>query len=229
MPLDPLITKLTAAGFFPIRVEGNVLLKEDSGGRVFIGDLDEFIAAAKALKVDVIFVMSRALEEGDFNYSSNVIEDDNEEDAYEDVDEEPIHLPSVVPALSKFEQYIGQDCAYKLSTPMANDTLDFYTQEPWWLEFVDLFKEAIAKVEQDKEVAQELQRAEREAEQDKMLKRLRQLINDSDFVRLPTQKAMLAYALDKIPELEMIDSLTLQGEIQTVNAKIAAKGLSRKR
>jgi len=227
MALDTLITKMTAAGFFPIQVEGNVLNKEERGGRIFIGNLEEFIGAAKALKVDVVFVSSRSLEEGDFYYSLD--EGDDEEDI-DDVDEdEPIHLSSVITALSKFEKYIGQDCAYRISAQMANDTLDFYSQEPWWLEFVDLLREAIAKVEQDKEAAQEIQRAKREAEQKKVLEQLRQLITDSNFIHLPTQKAMLAYALDKIPGLDLIDSMILQGEIQTINAKIAAKGLSRKR
>ena len=227
MTLDTITTKLVSEGFFPIRVEGSTN-RDNSRGLIFVGDLDEFVRAAKALKAEVIFVTSRVLDEADFKYEAD--EDDQEDDdSSETIDSEPIHLPSVLPSLSMFEKYIGQECAYKLSLPMAYNTLDFYTQEPWWTDFIEMVIEAVGKIEEDREAARAVQRAEREAKQKEVLDRLRKLINDSDFVRLPTQKAMLAYALDKVPGLEVVDQMTLQSEIQNLNAKIAAKGLSRKR
>jgi hypothetical protein len=226
MTLDAITAKLNSEGFFPIRVEGDPD-KDEGRGLVFVGDLDEFIRAAKALKVEVIFAVNRVLDHSDFQYEAEEVAHEDD-DSSERVDQ-LIDLSSVLPSISKFEKYIGQDCAYKLSAPMAHNTLDFYTQEPWWTEFVEMYIEAVEKIEEDREAAWVAQRTENEARQEEVLDRLRQLINDSDFVRLPTQKAMLIYAVDKIPELEVVDQVTLQSEIQTLNAKIAAKGLSRKR
>lgn len=224
MAFEEITNKLTSAGFFPIQVEASINI-DDSNGRVFIGDLDGFIKAAKALKAEVIFVSKGVLEAEDFKYDVS----ENEESGDNDANNESIYLPSVMPLLSEFEKYIGNDCAYKLSAPMIDNTLDFYIQESWWSEFVEMFTEAVEKVEESRETAREGQKMEREAKEKELLSQLGKLINDGNFVRLPTQKAMRAYALDKIPELKKIDGVVLQDKIQTINANIAAKGLNRKR
>ena len=61
-----------------------------------------------------------------------------------------------------------------------------------------------------------------------LLKNLRGLISDPEFVRLPTQRAMLAYALEDFPELEALDESDLKIEVQNLKARIDAKGLRRK-
>jgi hypothetical protein len=46
--------------------------------------------------------------------------------------------------------------------------------------------------------------------------------------RLPTQRAMRAYAIEEFPDLETLDEGDLKLEIQNLKARIDAKGLRRK-
>jgi hypothetical protein len=233
LALKEFIDQLASAGLFPIQIEATVS-RGESDGRVFVGGLDEFIKAAKVLKSDVVFVSRWVLEVDDFKYDPSEVEDadqvgEEEDDAENTSDDRQIDLAAVLPALEKFKQHIGESCAYKFSLLLPPDGLDLFIEEPWWSEFLDLHEDAVARVEEDLESITERQREERDAKNEVFLGRLRELVHDTDFVRLPTQKAMLAYALDKMPELEAIDLTTLQAEIQNLNAKIAAKRLSRKR
>ena len=227
MNLDNLIKKLVSESFFPIRVEGSAFKSKDSGF-VFVGDLDEFLKAAKALKAEIVLVVNAVLSEDDFKY-----EFDEENGDYDDESDggesEPIYLPSVMPSLSEFKKYMGQDYAYKLSVITMSNSLDFFIQEAWWDEFIERYFEAVEKIKENRNASWLSQQAEHEAKQKEMLERLKMLISDSAFINLRTQKAMLAYALEKIPELEDIDRATLQSEIQNLNAKIEAKGLGRKK
>lgn len=228
MPLHTLLQKLTDVGFFPIRIEGSTD-KSDSNGLVFLGDLDEFIKTAKFLKAEFIFVVNTTLSKSDFEYETNG-EDVGQGDEDENINPlEPFYLPSIVPKLKGFEKHIGADCKYRLFIPTPNRILEIYIEEPWWKEFVTLIVEAVSKVEQDIESARATKRAELEARRADALSKLRKLTTDNDFIRLPTQKAMLVYAIDKIPELETIEQSILQTEIQNLYAKLTAKGLVRKR
>ncbi len=227
MNIDELVNKIVSEGCFPIRVE-SVSVKDTNRNLIFAGDLDEFLKAAKAMKADVIFVASTAFDEDEFTYEFDELDEDDEDES-EGVEDESIYLPSVTPSLNKFNNYIGQDCAFQLSIITTSNTLDFYIRESWWDEFIEMHDEAIEKVNENREAILSTQRAEREAKQKEALKSLKTLINDSTFTNLRTQKAMLAYAIEKIPELEDIDRMTLHSEIQNLNAKIEAKGLGRKR
>jgi hypothetical protein len=222
MTLDIITSKLTSEGLFVIQVEGSTD-KDDARDLVFVGDLDRFIQTVKTLKLEVVFATAEVLDQSDFLYE---IENDEEED--ENIVAEPIHLSSILPSLHKFEKYIGKECTYKLSVRTLYSTLDFYIQEPWWIEFLEMIVEAVWKIKGDRENKRAARIAERVAREKDLLNRLKKLINDSDFINLPTQKAMLIYAIDKIPELEDVDQNILQSEIQIMKAKLTAKGLGRK-
>lgn len=227
MNIDELVNKIVSEGCFPIRVE-SISVKDTDRNLIFAGDLDGFLKAAKAMKADVIFITSTAFDEDEFIYEFDELNEDDEDES-EGLEDESIYLPSVMPSLSKFENYKGQDCIFQLSVKTTINTLDFSIQESWLDEFLKMRDEAIEKIENNRESIMSTQRAEREAKQKEAIKSLNTLINDSAFTNLRTQKAMLAYATEKIPELENIDRTTLQSEIQKLNAKIEAKGLGRKR
>ena len=61
-----------------------------------------------------------------------------------------------------------------------------------------------------------------------VLAKLRKLIDDRQFVSLPTQRAMCAYAIEAIPELEEFTDEFIRSEIQAMTAKIQARGLKRR-
>ncbi len=70
--------------------------------------------------------------------------------------------------------------------------------------------------------------AEEERQKDAARKKLQGFINNEEFQRLKTQKAMREYAINKYPELEELESFDLKKEIQNLAARIEAKGISRK-
>lgn len=230
MNLDELVNKIVSEGCFPIRVK-RISIKDTDRDLVFVGDLDGFLKAAKAMKAEVVFVASAVFDEDEFKYEFDEDDEDYEddEDDSESSDNEAVYLPSVMSSLNKFKTYIGQDCIFQLSVITTSNTLDFYIQESWLDEFIEMRDEAVEKIEENRESIMSSQRAEREAKQKEALRSLKGLINDATFTNLRTQKAMLAYAMEKIPELEDIERMTLQVEIQNLNAKIEAKGLGRKR
>lgn len=226
MHLNELIKKLTSEGFFPIRVEGNGLKINDEE-LVFIGELEDFLKAAKVLKTEAVFVVNTTLRESDFEYEADREEDDRDDNLSND--NEAVYLPSIMPSLNKYKKYIGQDCAYKLFVSTSNNALNFIIREAWWDDFAETYFEAIDRIEEHRKAMMASRREELRAEQKKILDRLSFLINDTAFAKLPTQKAMRAYAIDKIPELEEIDETTLQIEVSKINAKLQAKGLGSRR
>jgi hypothetical protein len=229
MNLDELINKIVSEGCFPIRVK-KISVKDTDRDLVFVGDLDGFLKAAKAMKTEVIFVASVVFDEDEFKYEFDEDYDDDDDDDDTVIREnETIYLPSVMPSLDKFKKYIGQDYVFRLSVITVSNTLDFYIRESWWDEFFEMQDEAVEKINENREAIMSSQRAEREAKQKEALKSLKMLINDAAFINLRTQTTMRAYAIEKIPELEDMDQATLRSEIQNLNAKIEAKGLGRKR
>ena len=224
MNIDELVNKIASEGCFPIRVE-DISVKDTNRNLIFAGNLDGFLKAAKAMEVDVIFVANTVFDEDEFTYEY----DELDEDEGEDIENKSVYLPSVMSSLSKFKNYIGQDYIFQLSVMTTSNTLDFSIQESWFDEFIEMRDKAIEKFEGNREDIMSAQRAERDAKQKEALKNLKTLINDPKFIKLSTQKAMLAYAIEKIPELEEIDRMTLQSKIQDLNANIEAKGLRHKR
>ncbi|MGH8283621.1 MAG: hypothetical protein ACRESE_07215 [Gammaproteobacteria bacterium] len=67
-----------------------------------------------------------------------------------------------------------------------------------------------------------------EEQEAKLIKILRNLIGDPEFIRLPTQKAMKAYALEIHPELQDLEESVIRDEIQVLDGKIEAKGLRKR-
>ena len=88
------------------------------------------------------------------------------------------------------------------------------------IEIIDAQMEA----EEDELLAkEEEQQAEVMQRLEDAVKQLRTLISDKHFSGLSTQRAMKAYAIDKIPELEELDDARLKVEIQNIAAKIEAR------
>jgi len=246
MNSQELVEKISSCDLFSIRVEGSTE-KDESEGLPFIGDFEEFVRAAKALDTKVVFVFARVLQDSDFIYevdgSSHDEEDfdeDTEENFNSEIDDddehlEEIYLPTVLSSISEYKKYIGKECVFKLSLRSGNNGLEHYLYESWWNDFVKLREEAIGKIEEDEyKIMQKVEESrkklgeERRAKEKELIGKLKKLINDKEFVRLPTQVAMKASALDKIPELAELDHAKFTSEIQELNGRIIAKGYRRR-
>lgn len=216
MTIIDLLQQLRAEGLFPIRVESIPELNDDL---VFIGNLSEFIEAAKAVQLSFVFVSSVTVSEDHFLWDN----DEDEEEASELID-----LCRFVPELRKFKCRVGEDGRFDLSVPISRGNLTLTVVEDWMAAFVELLAQARQKLQDSSQDKRAQLEAVEEARTQHLLKNLRGLISDKEFVRLPTQRAMLAYAIEDFPELETLDESDLKLEIQNLKARIDAKGLRRK-
>ena len=217
--------------FFPIRVEGEAV-DEDFKGDIFIGSLTEFFNASRALNAKTIFIASSILSDEDFMYSSESDGDDldfdgeNEEEAEESTE---IDLTMVLPSLSEFKKFLTKEYAFLLTAKGGDNELSYYHEEDWWDDFDISRGEAIEKVDKNRAACIEKMERLQEEKDKERVKLVRALIKDPDFIHIPTQRGMKAYALEKHPELEEMFEGALTAEIQSLSDKIIAKGLNRKR
>lgn len=193
----------------------------------FAGTLDEFWAAAKALSTKVVFLMVHQMDDSDFERSAS-----NDSPSYRDDDEdddgEMIDLEEVLPSISKYRKHVGKDCAFILVTKGGCAEIDYLLSEPWWIEFQEDAAKAVETWMERHEAETEAEEAETEKRNNELLKQLRSLISDKEFCCMRTQRAMLAYAIEKLPELEELGEFVLKPEIQTLHARIEARGLNKK-
>lgn len=218
MKLSELLSQLREDGLFPIRVES---IPESRNDLVFTGSLGEFIQAAKAIQSPVIFVSAIILSEEHFLGNNLDIDDENDDDEY-------IDLCKVVPELENLKSRIGEDGQIELSVPGPIGSLTLAIVEEWMVTFAELHSQALQLLRQEVIETRAQETEVEDVRTQHLLRNLRGLITDKDFVRLPTQRAMLAYALDDFPELEILGENVLRVEIQNLKAKIDAQGLRRK-
>ena len=222
MELDALKERLRVAKLHPVHVEGSPL-DDDVRGHTFIGSFEEYSDAVRAIGTPVVLIATLILEERRFWYAPD------SEDEFSTEETELSDIFQIAPRLQAYKTHIGKIAMYKLSAALATGTLNFFINEPWGLAFIKLWESAIDEVDGNKAVAEAQLKAYKQTKDRDALSALGALIRDSDFVRLPTQKAMIAYATEKIPELEAVDEFALRSEVQKLHAKIKAKGLGRKR
>lgn len=213
-------------------------LSDQRHDMTFVGTLAGYLEAIKVLGGRAIFVSTTGIDEEDFVYipsqtrrvTSNWPFPSSRHGAEEEEDVFEYDLCSVVPELEKLKSRIGEDGYFELSACH----LTYSIQEEWMQTFDTLRTEAEEIVDEEilsDEEAKLAENDEIQAEEVAMLeialKKLHSLIADKSFVRLPTQRAMRAYALDKIPELENLDEAQFKREIQDLGAKIQARSLGR--
>jgi fructose-1,6-bisphosphatase len=95
--------------------------------------------------------------------------------------------------------------------------------ESWWDSFEEHRANAIRKVEEDREAIRDKMEQQRLKKEDEFLAKTRNLLDDSEFCRITTQRGMKAYSLEKFPELESVDDSRLTQEIQKLSDKAKAR------
>jgi hypothetical protein len=222
MTLAELFDFARARGFYPINIAGEA---DPETNDLFIGTLEEYFSAAAFLGAKAIFIQNSTLQQSDFMHGG-------QEFGYQEDDEEglkELDLALVNTSLAKYREYIGFSYAFYLSTKFDGYELNKHIEEEWRKEFLAEREKAVELVEQDEQRAVEKMEEEELKIRKQLLKLVKDLILDSEFVKISTQGGMKAYALEKYPQLEEIDPKILIEEIRLVNDKIKAKGLHRKR
>ena len=216
MNIELLTQHINSAGLFPVRVE---FTHDQNADMQVLGSFDDYLAAVKSLQSPVIFIGTFELMEEHFICESD-------DDSFEE--DEEVDLCKIQPELKKYSSKIGETGWFQLAAPMRNGSLTFNIKEEWWIQFHELLSAAKESVEEERNTMQEEIEAEEERQKDAARKKLQGFINNEEFQRLKTQKAMREYAINKYPELEELESFDLKKEIQNLAARIEAKGISRK-
>ncbi len=235
MTLTELKTLIESHGLHPIQVDGEAT-DDERDEFLFTGTIEEYFKAARVLNTMAVLTFVSTLDEGDFLHDVEFYENSEESgEPYEEDQSEQsetemeIDLTVALPSLSQFKQHLGKECAFRLLAIGERTTLSFYIEEDWWHHFVEECNDAIEKVKEDRETIRR-KMAEKYADKEKeLIKLVKDLINDNEFVRIPTQRGMKVYALEKHPELSEMDDVSLSQKIQLLSDKIKAKGLNKKR
>lgn len=215
MTLQELKNKLREDGFHVIHVEDDVD-EESANGLSFCGEFEEYLDSLKVLEKKIIFLATQELEEDSFEYADRRRSYDNDDE----LESEPIDLCLVNHDLERLKSHIGEIGRYKLFSSMSEDSLNFYINEDWWLEYIEIWIDAVTEYKEKRiEMLQRMQEAQREKEKE-VLKSVRQLAKDHAFCSLKTQRAMTTYATENVQDVESLDPSVLRKEIQTLYDKI---------
>ena len=122
-----------------------------------------------------------------------------------------------------FSPYIGKVGLFRFSAILTGLRLDYEIEEDWWTKYTKTYDRAISMAQEGSARAAKEQTEANAAMQNALIEKLQALSSNKEFRELPTQKAMLAYALDEIDGLNSIDPYKLKMVIQDMVAKIQAK------
>ncbi len=165
------------------------------------------------------------MEEEDFIYQG--MESGSVDDEDEGAESNTLDLCSVDSELEKFRGRIGQIGKFRLCAPVPSHQLNFFIQETWYEDFLTRLDVAAQRVDEEHDALRSDADAREELKIKTLVASLHELMNDSAFVRLRTQKAMLAYAYEHIDGIEEFDQSIVKEEIQNIRAKLMARGLAR--
>lgn len=219
MTLEELELKLKSAGNTTVVVTNDP--PSESDHRLIVcGGLEEYQAALRSVNSNVVFVYAQALEVADFH--SQVERAENDDDDADETGHESIDLCDVYHDLRQFRGRLDHHGLFYLSAPFQTKHLDLLLEEPWWTEFWAARSKAVDDLLAERAARMAALRAKDVEAVEAALLQLQSLAGDPKFAKLPTQKAMLQYALQRIPQLGDIDRDTLKVEIQELKAKIDA-------
>jgi hypothetical protein len=209
MNVSDIVNKVRAAGLSAVLVE---TVRDDDDDIRPIGDLDAFLTALKSLGVSVVLLEATELTE-DFFYYGDV----------DDHDEERIDLRDSERKLRSYESHLGEVGVVRLWAPSGHGNLAHEIKDSWWTSLCELADSATTVVESTQSEESERQSTAEEVEWKGVRAKLLALSEDPLFQKLKTQRSMLQYALERLPELDEWDPSDVKGEIQTLAAKVEVR------
>jgi len=215
MDLTEVKQQIAAAGLCPVPVDPPNL-ESESSAYLFLGTFEEYLQACKALGVKAVLVVGIDLD--DQYYMHEEVQRTSLGRTSSELD-----LRRFDKTLNDFLPYIGKVGLFRFSAILMGLRLDYEIEENWWTRYTEIYDRAISKAKEGSDRATKEQTEAKAATQNALLEKLRALSQNKEFLELPTQKAMLAYALDEIDGLNSIDTYKLKMEIQDMVAKIQAK------
>lgn len=221
MTQHELFQQLKTGGLHPIPVDDEIEDRE-SRGMHFHGNVASFIEAATALGNRCVFVASKTLNDADFTYTDVEYGFDDSSDTAKPVE---IDLIAIQPKLGEYKNEVGNHCGHRIWVRVDRTTLELIVHSSWWEDMSQLREQAITILTDDRQSIQAKHEADAQLKINALIETLRGMINVPPFLKLTTQIAMQAYAVEQFPELESLGDKTLRTEIQALDAKIKARGL----
>ena len=188
-------------------------------------ELDEFLSNLKTIGVITVLVKKKKLSQKDFEKEIQVESDDEESEVNQIID-----ISSIISELETYKRFIGADAFQAIECVISGRVTSYEVKEEWWEKFKELREKAYGKIDEDQEKAlemeiirQEEEEQEAEEKEKQLLKSLDELLKDEEFISLPTQRAMMSYVMDKVPELENLPVKDVRSRIQRLHGRIDAK------
>lgn len=207
MPIDENLIK--SYDLLPVAVTETI---ENIDHLVFDGDLEAFLKAVKYSGEKVILKYIEYFDEEELFIDSSFD------------DEELLDLAKVDPSLARFTKYIGEICCSYLSANLAGQQIHYVLYESWYEEFQERSDQLTTELHERflEDLAIEQEKSAQKLEL--ILKKIHSLLDVDKFTALKTQKAMLAYAYDAIPEIGQVNEADVKREISKLAAKLQARG-----
>ena len=198
---------------------------DDEGASRVHSELNDFLSNLKTIGVTTVLVKKKQLSQEDFEKEIKV---ESDEEGFEE--DRIIDIASIVSDLENYRRHIGTEAFHTIECVIAERIISLEVKEEWWEKFKELREIAYEKIEEDQEKALELEELRQEAEEKeseenekRLLKSLDEFLKDEEFTSLPTQRAMMSYVMDKLPELENLPAKDVKARIQRLHGRIDAK------
>ncbi|MFZ4124529.1 MAG: hypothetical protein ACOYJ2_00465 [Rickettsiales bacterium] len=212
--MNILLNFIKSSNLYPILVHGDID-PETSDGFPFVGSITEYISALKNAGSKNVYVFIELFEETSFLLKNTFCPEEFTAD-----EEDCVDLRKMDSKFKNFVNKIGEVCRFKLSSSLEDVSLDFYYTKDWWFNYVVSVTECVTKLEEAEiEADEESEEIQRNQSRD-IIKKISKLANEPQFNKLRTQRAMMAYVLEKIPETSTIPQQMLKMEIQRIFDKI---------
>jgi hypothetical protein len=212
---DVTIERLNSEGFVVARAL--VTKGADAGYEIEIEkSIDEFVRCAKNLSVGAIFVQAMTLDEEDF---------------FSDFDSgggAGTDLRTAERRLRRFEERIGSCWMVETVGFFGNNSLIYRQVEDWFEEFARIREETISLLDDAEEVERDEVRRESDTRRRSAIEAIRALARDVEFHeyigRRPTQRAVMAYIRETIPDSSLLMRGVMRDEVVKLCDKLVVAG-----
>ena len=197
----------------------------DNGDLIIKDGIDSFIICMNSLEIPIAYIYAGVFDEDEF-------EEENVRmlDVYGG--DETINLINIVPELKAYKKHIGEHYAFELSSPIGNRMIRSIYFVEWWDAFSALKEKALQHIQEnsDRFLSEIEQEEANEAERQQnvindLSAKLNTLSENKEFRSFilktkQTQRAITAYAVESLPELNQLDNDILKAEINKLIDKV---------
>lgn len=214
MTAEELYRSFSDSNIFVVPVLMNTNLN-DREGYFFDGNLSEFISTLSNLEIKTVFLTTKYFTENEFSGEIDIEYDD-----WTDT----VPIAEVFPEIDNYKEKIGQPTEFNIIAKGINFELNFQLIESWWEEILIESSRKCREIEDQESLKSEEVDKKFKQKKTKVYKRIKALLSDQNFIKLPTQRSMFAYAEENIEDVSVLEESELKQEVQKLNDILVARG-----